>query len=53
MAEVCEDSTPILDAFFDDLIVGVITNSVGCEPPYNPILCKHTFSKHNLYNLYK
>lgn len=38
MAEVCEDSTPILDAFFDDLIVGVITNGVGCEPPSNPIL---------------
>ena len=43
MTELCEDSTALLDTFYDDVIVGVIGNTFGCEPPSNPLLCTYMF----------
>lgn len=38
MAGICEGSTDILDTFFDDVVVGVIVDGLGCEPQSNPLL---------------
>ena len=48
MVGICEDSTDILDTFFDDVVVGVVVDGLGCEPQSNPLLCKPAFTKQNL-----